>query len=111
VTVVDRDSLPPGADSRRGVPQSAHPHALLAVGREALEQLFPGLTDELVELGARWIDVAGDARVWQLGGYRLRVDCGVSMLCLSRRCWRTAYGVACRRCRTWRSGRRPRSPD
>jgi 2-polyprenyl-6-methoxyphenol hydroxylase-like FAD-dependent oxidoreductase len=84
VTVVDRDHLPPGPVSRRGVPQSAHPHALLAVGRTALETLFPGLTAELVERGARWIDVARDAIVWQLDGYRLRVDSGVSMLCLSR---------------------------
>jgi 2-polyprenyl-6-methoxyphenol hydroxylase-like FAD-dependent oxidoreductase len=84
VTVLDRDSLPPGAHSRRGVPQSAHPHALLAVGREALERLFPGLTEELVEQGARWIDVGRDARIWQLGGYRVRADSGVTMLCLSR---------------------------
>ena len=84
VTIVDRDRLPPGPESRRGVPQSAHPHALLAVGRTALEKLFPGLTDELVDRGARWIDAARDAIVWQLDGYRLRVDSGVAMLCLSR---------------------------
>jgi flavin-dependent dehydrogenase len=84
VTIVDRDRLPPGPESRRGVPQSAHPHALLAVGRTALEKLFPGLTDELVDRGARWIDVARDAIVWQMDGYRLRIDSGVSMLCLSR---------------------------
>jgi 2-polyprenyl-6-methoxyphenol hydroxylase-like FAD-dependent oxidoreductase len=84
VTVVDRDRLPLGPDSRRGVPQSAHPHALLAVGRTALERLFPGLTEALVGRGARWIDVARDAIVWQLDGYRLRVGSGVSMLCLSR---------------------------
>jgi len=84
VTVVDRDRLPPGPESRRGVPQSAHPHALLAVGREALEKLFPGLTDDLVERGALWVDVARDAVVWQLDGYRVRVDSGVTMLSMSR---------------------------
>ncbi|MGW4941836.1 FAD-dependent oxidoreductase [Actinoplanes sp. NPDC004185] len=84
VTVVDRDRLPTGPDSRRGVPQSAHPHALLAVGRDALEKLFPGLTDELLALGARWIDVARDAHVWQLDGYRVRADSGVTMLAMSR---------------------------
>lgn len=84
VTVVDRDHLPPGPEGRRGVPQSAHPHALLAVGREALEKLFPGLTDELIERGAVWVDVARDAVVWQLDGYRTRVDSGVTMLAMSR---------------------------
>jgi 2-polyprenyl-6-methoxyphenol hydroxylase-like FAD-dependent oxidoreductase len=84
VTVVDRDSLPPGPESRRGVPQSAHPHALLAVGREALEKLFPGLTDDLVERGAQWADVVRDAVVWQLDGYRTRVDSGVTVLFMTR---------------------------
>jgi flavin-dependent dehydrogenase len=84
VTVVDRDSLPAEAESRRGVPQGAHPHALLAVGRTVLEELFPGLTDELVELGARWIDVVRDAIVWQLDGHRVRADSGIEMLCMSR---------------------------
>ncbi len=84
VTVVDRDSLPVGPDSRRGVPQSAHPHVLLAVGRTALERLFPGLTDDLVESGARWIDVVRDAIVWQLDGHRVRADSGIEMLCMSR---------------------------
>ena len=84
VTVVDRDSLPPGPESRRGVPQSAHPHALLAVGREALEKLFPGLTDDLVERGAVWADVVRDAVVWQLDGYRSRADSGVTVLFMTR---------------------------
>ncbi len=84
VTVVDRDSLPAGAESRLGVPQGAHPHVLLAVGRTALEKLFPGLTDELVELGAQWIDVVRDAIVWQLDGHRVRADSGIDMLCMSR---------------------------
>ncbi len=84
VTVVDRDRLPAGPESRRGVPQSAHPHALLAVGREALEKLYPGLTDDLVERGAVWVDVARDAVVWQLDGYRSRAASGVTMLAMSR---------------------------
>ncbi|GAA0804726.1 FAD-dependent oxidoreductase [Spirilliplanes yamanashiensis] len=84
VTVLDRDSLPATPDSRRGVPQGAHPHVLLAVGREVLERLFPGLTAELVEAGARWIDVVRDAIVWQLGGHRARAESGIEMLCMSR---------------------------
>ena len=30
VTVFDRDSLPPGVENRRGVPQGRHGHAILA---------------------------------------------------------------------------------
>ena len=50
----------------------------------ALEKLFPGLTDELVEPGAQWIDVVRDAIVWQLDGHRVRADSGIDMLCMSR---------------------------
>src|SRR6266540_1171107 len=46
VTVIDRDELPETPMHRRGVPQGRHVHALLARGRQALEELFPGLTAE-----------------------------------------------------------------
>jgi 2-polyprenyl-6-methoxyphenol hydroxylase-like FAD-dependent oxidoreductase len=48
VTVIERDGLPEAAEPRKGVPQGRHIHALFARGREGLEQLFPGLTEELV---------------------------------------------------------------
>jgi 2-polyprenyl-6-methoxyphenol hydroxylase-like FAD-dependent oxidoreductase len=57
VTVVDRDLLPVPGVQRRGVPQGRHAHGLLARGREVLEELFPGLTDELVARGALYGDV------------------------------------------------------
>src|SRR6266540_4315750 len=47
VTVIDRDELPETPMHRRGVPQGRHVHALLARGRQALEELFPGLTADL----------------------------------------------------------------
>jgi 2-polyprenyl-6-methoxyphenol hydroxylase-like FAD-dependent oxidoreductase len=56
VTLLERDALPDGCDPRKGVPQGRHTHGLLARGREALEELFPGLTEELAAQGA----VAGD---------------------------------------------------
>jgi 2-polyprenyl-6-methoxyphenol hydroxylase-like FAD-dependent oxidoreductase len=57
VIVVERDDDPKGASVRRGVPQAAHPHMLLAQGLIWLEQLLPGLTASLREAGAvpvRW---------------------------------------------------------
>ncbi|MGY1679301.1 FAD-dependent oxidoreductase [Geodermatophilus sp. SYSU D01176] len=67
VTVVERDLLEPGPVSRRGVPQGRHPHGLLARGREVLEDFFPGLTDELVGLGAATTDLQSGFR-WFNGG-------------------------------------------
>lgn len=52
-SIVDRDTLPPPGEQRRGVPQGRHAHTrLFARGRESLEELFPGLTDDLVAQGA-----------------------------------------------------------
>jgi 2-polyprenyl-6-methoxyphenol hydroxylase-like FAD-dependent oxidoreductase len=62
VTLVERDRLPDGPEQRRGVPQGRHWHALLSTGSKALDQLFPGLLDELVTAGATVLD--NDTRVY-----------------------------------------------
>jgi 2-polyprenyl-6-methoxyphenol hydroxylase-like FAD-dependent oxidoreductase len=67
VTVLERDPLPAAAAHRKGVPQSRHAHALLAGGRAALEELFPGLTDELVANGAPSGDSQAEARYYNRG--------------------------------------------
>ena len=58
VTVVERDVLPDDPAVRRGVPQGRHVHVLLARGAQILDELFPGLLNELV---------AGGAPVWDDG--------------------------------------------
>jgi 2-polyprenyl-6-methoxyphenol hydroxylase-like FAD-dependent oxidoreductase len=84
VTVVDRDQLPEGSTHRRGVPQGHHIHALLARGQQALEELFPRLTAELVAQGVPAGDMLADARVY-LSGHRLRqAHTGLVLLCASR---------------------------
>jgi 2-polyprenyl-6-methoxyphenol hydroxylase-like FAD-dependent oxidoreductase len=52
VTVVDRDELPDDPCNRRGVPQGRHVHALLPRGAQTMEELFPGILQELVADGA-----------------------------------------------------------
>lgn len=71
VVVVERDELPDAAAHRRGVPQSRHIHGLLARGQQALEELFDGLTAELVDLGAPAGDMLGHLRAY-FGGHRLQ---------------------------------------
>ncbi len=71
VTVIDRDAWPGGPQLRRGVPQGAHTHALLARGVQLLDELFPGFTADLVADGATVGDVLGDVRM-SLSGHRLR---------------------------------------
>jgi 2-polyprenyl-6-methoxyphenol hydroxylase-like FAD-dependent oxidoreductase len=83
-TLVDRDALPLTYESRKGVPQGRHTHGLLARGREVLDQLFPGLTAELVAEGAVPGDFA-DAVLWFNHGFYLRnVHSNLSGLAISR---------------------------
>ena len=68
VTVIDRDSLPPGGQSRRGVPQGRHYHLLLPSGAGILEQLFPGLIADLVKGGTPVVADFSQVRV-SFGGH------------------------------------------
>ena len=84
VTMVDRDQLPDTPMHRRGVPHGRHLHALAARGQQTLEELFPGLTAELVAHGAPVGNLLTDARLY-LSGHRLRqADTGLVLLCASR---------------------------
>jgi 2-polyprenyl-6-methoxyphenol hydroxylase-like FAD-dependent oxidoreductase len=85
VTIVDRDDLAAaGAGRRRGTPQARHARALLARGQQALEELFPGLTAELVAHGVPVGDMLADARVL-FGGHRFaRAEAGLALVSVSR---------------------------
>lgn len=71
VVVVERDELPSSAEHRRGTGQSRHVHGLLAGGLRALEDLLPGLTDELLAHGGVPGDNQLDCR-WYNDGRLLR---------------------------------------
>ncbi len=69
VTVIERDGLDEGFTVRRGVPQARHVHGLLTRGGQALEELFPGLTRDLVDAGVPAMDMLADTRMY-VGGHR-----------------------------------------
>lgn len=84
VTVVDRDALPSVGEQRTGVPQGRHAHGLLARGREVIEELFPGMTAELVARGAISGDLQARGR-WYNDGHRLcQAPSSMVGLCVSR---------------------------
>jgi 2-polyprenyl-6-methoxyphenol hydroxylase-like FAD-dependent oxidoreductase len=84
VTVIDRDELSETPMHRRGVPHGRHIHGLLARGQQALEELFPGLTAELVAHGVPTGDMLADTRLY-MSGHRLRqAHTGLVVLCASR---------------------------
>jgi 2-polyprenyl-6-methoxyphenol hydroxylase-like FAD-dependent oxidoreductase len=88
VTLVERDKPAFDHDFRSGVPQARHAHTLMPRGQSILEQLFPGLTSELVDNGAVAVDLAQDVAffndgVWikpQARGQTISVSCSRPLL-------------------------------
>ena len=72
VTLIERDRFPDGPEPRKGIPQARHVHVLLKRGRIILGQLFPGLDNELVALGAPVVDIAADAAWLTPAGWGVR---------------------------------------
>jgi 2-polyprenyl-6-methoxyphenol hydroxylase-like FAD-dependent oxidoreductase len=71
VTVVERDVLPGDSAQRRGVPQGRHVHALLSSGARVLNDLFPGLLDDLVAGGANVLEGDLSKACTRLGGHEV----------------------------------------
>ncbi|MFD8812231.1 FAD-dependent oxidoreductase [Streptomyces sp. NPDC059627] len=86
VTVIERDPPPaPGEPATRpGVPQAHHPHALLARGAEHLEELFPGLRDELSARGCPAADFAAATRILFPTGWAPRTPVGFDVQLMAR---------------------------
>jgi len=84
VTVLERDELPEAHEPRKGVPQGRHAHGLLARGREVLDQLFPGLSEEMVAQGAVYGDLVDEVRWFNHGVYLLNVPSALVGLLVSR---------------------------
>jgi 2-polyprenyl-6-methoxyphenol hydroxylase-like FAD-dependent oxidoreductase len=84
VTILERDTLPEASEPRKGVPQGRHPHGLLAWGREVLERLFPGLSEEMVAQGAICGDVVNQALWFDNGSYLPNTPSGLLGLLISR---------------------------
>ncbi|KAA1415980.1 FAD-binding monooxygenase [Nocardioides humilatus] len=84
VTVLDHDALPTEPAPRRGVPQGRHAHALQPGGLLALEDLLPGITDDLVAGGGRAGDASGNCGWWIGGGTLARGIAGNVVMGITR---------------------------
>lgn len=84
VTIVERDRLPHGSEHRRGTPHGRHSHAILAGGLRVVEDLFPGLSQELINGGAVPGDPLGSGNWFFEGGDLKRTPIGEPSLLLSR---------------------------
>jgi 2-polyprenyl-6-methoxyphenol hydroxylase-like FAD-dependent oxidoreductase len=83
VVLLERERLADAPSPRGHVPQGKHLHLLLTAGLDRLVGWFPGIDDELAELGAVWVD-GTRAWVYQAGGYRAQGDWGRPALSMTR---------------------------
>lgn len=84
VVIVERDPRSKIGEFRKGVPQGRHAHALLARGQRILEDLFPGLQQELTDAGIYSCDLAGNLR-WYFNGAQLKqADAGLLSVSATR---------------------------
>jgi 2-polyprenyl-6-methoxyphenol hydroxylase-like FAD-dependent oxidoreductase len=84
VLIVERDVLPRGDEQRRGVPQGHHAHAILSSGLQVTEELFPGITAEMVTAGAPEADPANDGTWFFEGANLKRVSSATNSVISSR---------------------------
>lgn len=84
VTILEADDLPTSPTGRRGTPQSWHCHSLLGAGREAIENLFPGFTEQLVANGGRELDPGYEAANCLVHGWGARSRTNFRMFFASR---------------------------
>ncbi|MBH1934147.1 FAD-dependent oxidoreductase [Streptomyces sp. AV19] len=84
VTVVERDRYPDGPEHRPGVPQDRHAHLFLKGGADALEELLPGLPEELLEHGAPRLGMPTDILQRHENGWIRRTPASTHVLTGSR---------------------------
>lgn len=84
VLVLERDTLSALDSPRQCLPQARHTHVLKSGGRVALEQLLPGVTEQLLARGALSTDALADVRRFQGGGFYSRSASDLRSIFMSR---------------------------
>ncbi|GAA4422393.1 FAD-dependent monooxygenase [Actinokineospora soli] len=81
VLVVDRDTIVGVAEARRSCPQGKHINGLLARGQLAMEEMYPGITEEIFADGVPTGDLCGNVR-WYFNGVRIQQQ-AAGLTCVS----------------------------
>ena len=84
IVIVESDQLPEQPAHRAGVPQGNQVHALLAIGVRAMEQLLPGIVDELVAAGGVKMDAGCEGAIYEAEGWAGRVTSEARVVSMRR---------------------------
>ena len=84
VTLIERDVYTENCETRRGIPQANHVHGLLVRGRQIIEDLFPGVQDEMTAAGAPVVDMANEIAWFTRAGWGVRFPSEFQVLAFTR---------------------------
>lgn len=84
ITIIERDSLPRGAEERAGTPQDKHPHNVLTRGMKMMESLIPGLEAELKANGVAFANWGKNIRTLTKSGWLGSFETDLSSPVVSR---------------------------
>ena len=84
VTLIERDAYTENCETRRGIPQANHVHGLLVRGRQIIEELFPGVQDEMIAAGAPVVDMANEIAWFTRAGWGIRFPSEFQVLAFTR---------------------------
>ncbi|WP_206957591.1 NAD(P)/FAD-dependent oxidoreductase [Trinickia acidisoli] len=85
VTLIEKGNFHDEHGPRQAVPQEHHVHLLLLRGKQIMEDVFPGLLDELEASGAQVADLGHDVKWYQGGLWKNRYRSGIHAHYCSRR--------------------------
>src|SRR6266581_3325945 len=84
VSVLERDPLTDDSEPRKGVPQGHQIHAILTPSYEVIQELFPGLADEMAAEGATLYESGIGIAMMLNGCWAKPVACGLTYIACTR---------------------------
>jgi 2-polyprenyl-6-methoxyphenol hydroxylase-like FAD-dependent oxidoreductase len=84
VVLFERDEIRGATEPRKGVPQGAHVHVLLAAGADAIERGFPGIFDAIAARGGLCFDMGEGNNWFHFGVWKRRMKLGIEVHIQSR---------------------------
>lgn len=97
VTIIEKGDFDDDTGERQSIPQEKHTHVLLLEGQRLMEQIFPGLTEDLTRAGAIAADLINDVRWFQYGLWKKQYASELHSAFFSRRLLDNAFRRRIRR--------------
>ncbi|MFT7562196.1 MAG: 2-polyprenyl-6-methoxyphenol hydroxylase-like FAD-dependent oxidoreductase [Flavobacteriales bacterium] len=84
IVIIDKDALPDSAKPRKSTVQSHHLHSLLIAGQNILENIFPGISQNIANAGGVVLRAGIDQSIFEFGAWMPKRDLGLTISAQSR---------------------------